>query len=206
MLDRLWPRRCAACEAYSAQILCARCGPVGLYRGAPLDGLVWHFALAPYASPVGRLVRRAKAGGERGVARYLATHLAEVAGQLPGRFDAVVPVPTPLPRRLRRGFCLPSMLAVACGRSLGSPVVQALGRGAVGRRAGRAGRSADEVHGFTLRRRPPENVLLVDDVCTTGATLERCAGLLRSEAGGHVSALTLCVVEKGERAGGPTRE
>lgn len=40
----------------------------------------------------------------------------------------------------------------------------------------------------------PEKVCLIDDVCTTGATIEKCAALLKEMGGKEVSAITLFVV------------
>ena len=119
--------------------------------------------------------------------------------------DSVVPVPLHPWRRLRRGFNQARDLAARLDR----PVVDALWRvratpsqmtlSAEARRtnvrdafivspvcwAGRYGQS--------IRDRV---VVLVDDVRTTGATLDECARVLRQTGACEVRALTIAVAEK----------
>jgi predicted amidophosphoribosyltransferase len=94
---------------------------------------------------------------------------------------AVVPVPAQPARRRRRGFDPAAQLAAALAPRLGVPqavCLRRLDRG--GRQVGssrsqrrRAGRLAIEI-----RAPPPARALLVDDVHTTGATLDACARAL----------------------------
>ena len=112
-----------------------------------------------------------------------------------GAVDAVVPVPTLPHRRLLRGFDLAEEWAELLGSRLGRPRLKVLSR-RWGSRA-QTGRTESE------RRRLPRgaiglragvaglSLLLVDDVWTTGATLQRCAQALRAGQAREVSVLTL---------------
>lgn len=119
-------------------------------------------------------------------------------GALP-RCDVVVPVPLHFWRQCRRGFNQSLLLAQTLGRELGLPVAaHLLARPRAGRRQvglGRAERLRALAGCFAA---PPGRtrglrVLLVDDVMTTGATLQACAGALRRAGAASVLG---CVVAR----------
>jgi ComF family protein len=115
--------------------------------------------------------------------------------------DFVVPVPLHWRRRHARGFNQAEDLA----QGLGRPVVRALrrvratspqfGLSAARRRRNVLGAFAPPRRGL-LRRRTHDPrladacVVLVDDVSTTGATLEACAVVLKAGGAREVRALT----------------
>ena len=104
-----------------------------------------------------------------------------------------VPVPLHRARQRERGFNQARDLA----RYLGLPVVEALSR--VRSTAPQADLPAHErlrnlAGAFTANRRARQlkdaAVVLVDDVCTTGTTLEECASALKAAGVADVRALT----------------
>lgn len=130
---------------------------------------------------------------------YLGQHLAiilaaELGSQLDG-FDRVVPVPLHWRRRLTRGYNQAERIARPLAALLGLPFAAPLSRS----RAtppqsllGRAERLTNLRRAFRVRR-PGEirglRVLLVDDVATTGATLDAAAAALRNAGAAAVTAL-----------------
>lgn len=129
--------------------------------------------------------------------RRLVGPLADrLVAALPGELaepSLVTWVPTAPGRRRRRGFDQSELLARAVARRLGVPCRGLLRRRPGGPQSGRgrAGRLATA--GFDARGRAPAGragaVLVVDDVCTTGATLAAaCAAL-----GGPASTVAACV-------------
>ena len=112
--------------------------------------------------------------------------------------DAVVPVPLHPSRRRERGFNQAEDLA----NHIGLPVVRALKRTrhtatqtvlpAAERQANVAGAFVAARQARDIRDRA---VLLIDDVRTTGATLEACAKALRDAGAREVCALTAARVE-----------
>ena len=144
-------------------------------------------------SPLGRSLRRFKDSGDRYSGRCLASLFAGVFASPAAGFDLVVAVPADHERLHRRGYSPAGWLASALARAgrlhidastlrhvRGRPSQRGLDgetRRANARGAIRLGRPA--VEGYA--------VLLVDDVCTTGATLAdatRClfdAGAVRVE-------------------------
>ena len=138
--------------------------------------------------------------------RPLAHPLADLLGAaLPRdeRFDAIVPVPLHWWRRWRRGFNQSALLAREMARRTGAPVVSALRRaratppmaglsGTDRRRSVRGAFLAGRA-GKTLRGK---NVLLVDDVMTTGSTAAACAQVLKGAGARRVALLTVARADR----------
>jgi predicted amidophosphoribosyltransferase len=105
----------------------------------------------------------------------------------------MVAVPPHPVRRRARGFDPADLLTRALARRLSLPVARALRRrGARSRQLGasRATRLEGERLGYHARGAAPRRVLLIDDVHTTGATLDACARALRGAGAEHVVAVT----------------
>jgi predicted amidophosphoribosyltransferase len=105
----------------------------------------------------------------------------------------VVPVPTVASRRRRRGFDPAGVLAAAFARRLDRPLVECLERrDHEGRQVGtgRVARRAPNRLAFAVRTPAPALVLLVDDVHTTGTTLDAAARALAAEGTVVLAALS----------------
>jgi len=150
-------------------------------------------AAGAYDGPVRTLVHALKYDGRRSLAPPLAALMRERGAEVLAGAAAVVPVPLHWRRRLGRGFNQAADLA----RHLGPPRVAALRRTRATptqtglhrddrrrnvRAAFTATRAASALRGHT--------VVLVDDVSTTGATLEACATALKAAGVREVRALT----------------
>ena len=127
--------------------------------------------------------------------------MRNAGGDMLSEASIVVPVPLHRRRRRARGFNQAADLA----QHLGLPVVEALRR----RRATQsqtdlpaAKRHANVRGAFAIRRGVDVaglRIVLVDDVSTTGATLESCARVLREAGALDVSALTAARVVSSPR-------
>jgi ComF family protein len=110
--------------------------------------------------------------------------------------DLIVPVPLHASRAAERGYNQSALLARGLGSAVGVVVAEDL---LVRERAtlqqthlNRRERSQNVSGAFASRRNLPGlRVVLIDDVCTTGATLEACATALRAAGAVHVQGLTV---------------
>ncbi len=193
---------CAECEQELPRLAaqCARCG-LELARdveqcGRCSQALPAFDACWPayaYRGDIARLVPRFKfqrdLSAGRVLAQLLACRLAEAGAARP---DLMVPVPLHRSRQIGRGFNQAAWLCRDLSRHIGGlPWAELLIR----RRATRAqsdlpaDRRRGNVRGaFVLKHLPPgtAHVALVDDVMTTGSTLNECARVLKRGGVGRV--------------------
>lgn len=213
VLALLLPERCAICDAPGRDI-CARCrddltrlrppvcercgapGPWPVRRCAECAGRRLAFAEARaaivYDAGARALVRAWKERGRRGLARTAAAIVVEVVPA--PRADCLVPVPPDPERALDRGDAPSHSLAVALARSWELPVVDGL----------RRSRSLPRQRGLSLEERRrnargsvvacedlPREVCIVDDVYTSGATVNACAAAAKRAGARRVTAVAL---------------
>jgi len=136
---------------------------------------------------MGELLRGYKYQGREQLGPMLGRMLAEVVSTAPwrARVEAVVAVPTHWRHRLNRQLHAAEVLAAHVAQATELPYLPLLRRVRAGpHQVGLAAtRRYENVRGaFALRRGAAlraARILVVDDVRTTGATLEECAKVLR---------------------------
>jgi len=185
---------------------CSRCGfPLGTGASAAedcLDCREWPKALARAQAayvlepPVDALVHALKYGGWSSLAEPMGLRMARMIRDEPAKPGImVVPVPTTVARKRRRGYNQAELLAGIIARVLGFPMVDGLvrtGKGATQVSLHPQQRRANVENAFSV---PPEwrdrmegaEVLLVDDVLTTGATAGAAAQALHEAGADRVS-------------------
>jgi ComF family protein len=149
-------------------------------------------SLGPYEGALRDIIHALKYDKRRSLAKPLAARMALTAADVLAGAEAVVPVPLHFVRQWRRGF----NQALEIARHLGMPVLECLRR----RRATvtqtdlpEAQRHANVRGAFAVRRpvRPGAVLVVVDDVSTTGATLDACALALLQAGAREVRGLTV---------------
>ena len=200
LLDLLVPPACWSCRGavHAGSALCPRCAaeltwvrPQEQPPGSHITNLATPLT---FTGPARDLVHALKFRSAPAVATLMAAHVVHA---LPAGFldpaATIVPVPAHPGRRRRRGYDHADLLARAIAARTGQDVapllVRAGGRRAHQRGAGRADRLRGGGLTVTATRPAPARCLLVDDVRTTGATLEACAAVLRRAGARRVDAV-----------------
>lgn len=206
-LIALFAPACAACHS---PLDPRRTGPVCVECWSsirPAPGSDDARAAGVYEGSLRHIIHALKYRGHASLARPLGALMRAAAGDW---LDDAVVVPVPLHpwRSLRRGFNQADLLACTLDR----PVWRALRRHRLGRP--QAGLHADERRANVAnvyvmrrlgRREIPADVVLVDDVLTTGATVEACARVLEEAGVQRVRALTAALTVRGaDRSGSVT--
>lgn len=215
MLELVFPPNCAGCDrpgtllcdscAQKAHLIdpsdaCPRCGaPHGRLQCQECGGRDYSFTAARCAAllepPVSRAIVLLKDGCERRFAHVLAGLLARSTDGWLDVADALVPVPASPAAVRRRGFDHSVDIARALGRAAGLPLARPLVTRATAdqRVLGREQRFANRRQAFGLApgARLPSRVVLIDDVFTTGATLDAAARVLREAGVPEVRALAV---------------
>lgn len=161
--------------------------------------LVFTLAAYTYTEPLRSVVRDWKFGGYPGWGPWLGRRMAGVLRDRLNTmlWEGLVPIPMYEPRREERGFNQAVQLADALGRTLGLPVVDRLRKTRATPPQSQLPRSRRlrNLQGvFSLTPGPSlrnGSLLLVDDIYTTGATLESAAGVLRNADAADPGALVL---------------
>jgi ComF family protein len=119
------------------------------------------------------------------------------------RLDVIVPTPLHWWRRWRRGFNQSELLAREVSRRTGAPMRAALVRArATSTQAGlsNSARRRNVAGAFRARGASKawagQNVLLIDDVMTTGSTAAACATALKRAGAARVALLTIARVDR----------
>ena len=193
---------CCGATAGSAEPLCARCRAE--LRWLPpypeVPGFTPTWAPLAYEGGARSLVRALKFRGAVGLAATMGAQMAATAPSELLEGFTLVPVPIHPARLRQRGYNQAEWLALEVGERRGCPVVPCLERvGPPVRQVGSNRLERLESVEHTVRVRTgcevPERAVIVDDVITTGATIDACASALygagTERAGGFGYARTL---------------
>lgn len=210
----LLPRRCASCGQVLARGETGWCGPCcftwvrqthsPLERfNQPADWTFGHAWLRMKGQEERRLIHAVKYGGRANLGRELGRCMAEecLAAGMPwkggtGRQDwGLVPIPLHPSRERKRGFNQSRQLALGWADRTGMPVLEWIRRPRSGRSLTRSGRKerrdrTQQVYAWN----PPcrahagglDGLILMDDVVTTGSTLEGAHAALRTQWDGPI--------------------
>ena len=190
-LDLLFPPKCPFCgKLLDAPGVCPACRdslpwtaeedalwdlPGGVRCAAPL----W------YEGPVRDALLRFKFHGASALARPLGELIAQCAAErLSGEFDTLTWVPVSRKRLRQRGYDQAELLARSAGAVWGVRperlLVKRVDNPAQSGLEGAAARAENVRDVYQARNAAGRRVLVIDDICTTGATLASCVQALRT--------------------------
>ena len=197
LLDLLFPPRCGGCGGDGAAWCPACAGALRRPSAGTLAGIPL-VAAGRFEGPLQRAIHTYKYRPRPQLASVLAQPLGRAILAAGLSLPALTFVPLHPRRRRERGFNQAERLAAQLSSELGIPMVGGLTRvrvtpAQVG--LSQAERRANLEGAFRwIAAEPPGHGLgLVDDVCTTGATLTAAAGAV-AEAGGSIGAFLVLAV------------
>jgi ComF family protein len=146
-----------------------------------------------------RLVLGLKYADKTHLVPTLGAWLARAGEELITGSDLIIPLPLHPLRLMKRRFNQSALLARAVARSSGLPLVEGLRRirhtqpqaGLTRRERRENVRRAFAPHTRHLASLKDKRILLIDDVMTTGATIEACTQALKQAGVRQVNVLTL---------------
>jgi ComF family protein len=155
-------------------------------------------ALAVYDFPMREAVLGLKTRQGRGLADFLAPRFVNAFRDEIAEADALTYVPVSPGRLRKRGFNQAKELALAVSGLSGCPVVDALKMVRPVKDQGqldKAKRRENVEAAFVVRKNAPslieQELILVDDVITTGSTASACAKALKEAGAARLTVLTL---------------
>ena len=190
---------CPACGAPYGRLQCTECNaavlePTGLEE-VPFD-LMRHSVVLDDAAK--QIVAVYKDGDERRLSDDIARILSyKVSPEEIGSGFAITFIPDTLQALRRRGFDHSEEIASKLSAITGLPLAMTLERptGSDQRALGRAGRFSNMIAAMTARPKDlPRRLLLIDDVCTTGATIYSACVALREAGAESIHVLTFGLV------------
>lgn len=221
LLDLLFPPQCAICRhgghVLCAQCLsalqplrpplCPHCG-TQLFYNTPCRncqyGVVRLSLLRVFGSYQGSLrlcIHALKYDGQKRLAQPLGSLLAQAYKEYNLQADLILPVPLHKERERQRGYNQTALLARQCASEAGVPLREDIllrHRATAAQASLKAHERQHNVEGAFACRPQFANgalsgrtILLIDDVCTTGATLEACAMSLFAVGAKKVCGLVL---------------
>jgi ComF family protein len=202
-LDIVFPPQCVGCQQ-SGTLLCAACfaqmQPTTLLpRRHEWQALFELVAVNSYYGPLRTCIHALKYEGMTKLAEPLGMLLAQTYLRYNLEADMCISVPLHSERYKQRGYNHAHLLAQVCATTLEIPLREDI---LVRSRATTAqvGLSAYERHQnvagafsyvSTTESIYNRNIIIIDDVCTTGATLDECAATLLRAGAASVGGLVL---------------
>lgn len=208
VLNALYPKKCPLCDGFipDGDPLCGPCSRSAVILEA--DAHLAHFkklwfsncrSRFAYDGPIRDAIHKFKYSERLDLTRFFSGELANEAEEM-GQFDLVIPVPLHRRRLAKRGFNQSALIARGIGRCISVPAdLDSLERARhIEPQVGleRESRIENVKGAFAISDKGAQkiadrHILLIDDVLTTGATVNECAKVLVRSGAKSVKVLTI---------------
>jgi len=189
------PHDCLACQA-EGSLLCKACldslppTPIKQLAGSDLETVQ---SATVYGAVAKDLIWKLKSSGAQEAAKIMASRMSKLLP--PSQRGLIVPVPTASSRVRRRGYDQSHLIAKALSRQTRLPYLNCLKRQGQAHQVGASREQRKSQLNNAFRIKSPQliknaHIILVDDVVTTGATLESAARLLKQAGAAQIAAIT----------------
>lgn len=187
--------RCGKPIRRDTEEYCADCA------AAPDSSITQGKSLWIHREPVSDALYRFKYKNKRSWGRIFAAEMMKKYGSQirAWKIDEIIPVPLHASRYRKRGYnqaqILAEELSALTGLPAGKDVLYRIKKTIPQKTLGRGDRMKNLKGAFGVSRawKPCKNVLLIDDIYTTGATLERAARVLKIAGAENVYFLTVSI-------------
>jgi len=202
LVNFIFPPRCSGCGTLlplsARELICIRClSDIKAYELPTVEyGHCRLISSALYTGPAKNLIKEMKFRNTRSCAEILARVMSDSFIKHSCGFspEIVIPVPLHKSRKNERGYNQSALIAKSVSKLLKIPFSNSLlrrVRNTPSQRGLNPGARIKNVKAaFRVRGKIPANVLLIDDVATTGATVNECASTLKSSGAVRITALT----------------
>lgn len=216
-----YPQLCAGCgnELPENNVLCLRCADhlpftnFHLHANNPVEKIFWGRVAITAASShlyftkdslIQSLLHKLKYHGRKEIGIYFGKKMGTsfLQSNRFNRIDIIVPVPLHPKKEKLRGYNQATVIGEGISEVMHLPLVNALERTGITETQTHKNRIErwNNISGKFLPRNPDaivgKHILLVDDVVTTGATLESCANQLLQLEGVRVSIATVAYASR----------
>ncbi len=218
IMDMLNPQRCCCCEELVSHVhngICDNClghitnisGFVNVIRKDvsdvySMDNRKWYLdecvPLQVYYGEMKKVIQSIKYDRRVSLISVMSKLVKKLIDEKKWAFDCIVPVPMKRENRIKRGFNQAELLTKQVSRLSGIPcrdILKEKGHAKTQKSLQIHERFVNVLGRFALKSKNVTisgmRILLIDDVYTTGATLNECARILKKNGASYVLAVTL---------------
>lgn len=210
ILEIIYPRKCAICKSLiSEDYTCKKCKKNLEYicindKIDKVENKYFDFLICSYfySSIIREKILDFKFKNKKYLYKFLANKLLDNLKKHSNTFDIIIPVPISLKRFFERGYNQSSLIAKFLSKSLNKPVGKFIliktknnkKQSILGIKE-REANVKNTYQVFNANIISGKNLLLIDDIYTTGATVNECSKILKQNGAKNIIVATIAKAE-----------